>query len=128
MSVSNQGFALISAIFILVVLGLLGVFVVRIAAVGNATTVFAMEGERAYYAAMSGFQWGAYQANVNSSCSAGTVLSMTEGAMAGFSAIIECYSQVTSEGTLYWISAKSQKGNIGSADYVSRTVKGVIVK
>ena len=125
---TKNGFALISAIFILVILSLMGVFMVRIFAVGSITTTFAIQGVRAYYAAQSAYEWGAYQAVVNSSCAASTTVTLSQAALSGFSAVVQCSSVVTTEGTLYTITAKSQKGTLGTIDYISRTITGIVVQ
>lgn len=128
-NVTNEknGFALVAAIFILVILSLLGIFLVRIFNVSSATTTFSMQGVRAYYAAKSALDWGTYQALVNSSCPASTTLSMTQAGLAGFTAVVQCSALVTVEGTLYTITVQSQKGTFGTIDYVSRTITGTVV-
>lgn len=124
----NKGFALVAAIFILVVLSLLGIFLVRIFTVGSASTRFSIQGTRAYFAAKSAFDWAVYQAVVNSNCPASTTISMTQAGVSGFSAVVQCSSLVTSEGTLYTITAQSQKGTFGTLDYVSRSLTGTVVQ
>jgi len=125
---SSKGFALVSAIFILVILTLLGTFLVRVFEVGFSTTTFAIQGTRAYYAAQSGFDWGTYQALQNSSCVASSVLPLSQGGLQGFTATVQCTSQVTSEGTtIYTITSQGQWGSVGSFDYVSRTVTGIVI-
>ena len=65
----NQGgFALVSAIFILVVLGAMGAFMLTISGVQSRTAIFAIRGAQAYHAAHSGVEWGIYTV-VNSGCS-----------------------------------------------------------
>ena len=124
----NHGFALMASIFILVILSLLGIFLVRIFMVGSASTLFSIQGTRAYFAAKSAFDWGVYQAVVNSNCPASTTISMTQSGLSGFSAVVQCSSLVTSEGTLYTITAVSQKGTFGTLDYVSRSIVGTVVQ
>lgn len=124
----NKGFALISAIFVLVVLGLLSVFIVRINNVGRSTTLLSLQGIRAYYAALSGLEWGNYQAVVGNSCTASTTIAMTESALAGFIVVVGCSRQVTSEGTLFTITSVSQKGTLGTIDFVSRTITSIVIR
>ncbi len=59
MRVNNQkGFTLVQAVFILVVLSLIGVAMVRLSGVQSSTSVLALQGARAYQAARSGLEWG----------------------------------------------------------------------
>ncbi|MDH3749589.1 MAG: pilus assembly protein MshP, partial [Gammaproteobacteria bacterium] len=70
---SQNGFSLVPALFLLVVLAALGIVAVRLAGVQQQTVVLAMQSSRAYAAARSGIDWSAYQALVNGSCAASTL-------------------------------------------------------
>ena len=115
---NNAGFTLVQAIFIVVVLSLLGVAMMRLIGVQSSTSIFALQGARAYQAARSGLEWGAAQASVGSSCN-GTI------AVESFSVAVSCSSQQFTEGPIgpyavYRISATATYGSYGSPDYVSR--------
>ena len=56
-----QGFAIVTAIFILVVLAALGAFIVSISTNQQIGTALDIQGVRAYQAAKSGIEWGIYQ-------------------------------------------------------------------
>ena len=56
-----QGFAIVTAIFILVVLAALGAFIVSISTNQQIGTALDIQGVRAYQAAKSGVEWGNYQ-------------------------------------------------------------------
>jgi len=56
-----QGFAIVTAIFILVVLAALGAFIVSISTNQQIGTALDIQGVRAYQAAKSGVEWGLYQ-------------------------------------------------------------------
>ena len=56
-----RGFALISAIFILVVLAALGGFIVTISTSQHIGSAADIQGARAYQAARAGVEWGVYQ-------------------------------------------------------------------
>lgn len=124
----KNGFALVAAIFVLVILSLLGIFLIRIFTVGSASTMFSIQGVRAYFAARSAFDWGVYQAVVNSNCPASTTISLSQAGVSGFSAVVQCSALATSEGTLYTITAQSRKGTFGTLDYVSRTLTGTVIQ
>lgn len=57
----REGFALVTAIFLLVVLAALGAFIANISATSSITTAQDLRGSRAYHAAQSGLEWGLFQ-------------------------------------------------------------------
>lgn len=94
----SGGFALVTAIFLLVVLAALGAYVVTVSGVQHTTSALDVNGARAYQAARAGIEWGAYQAVQNSAgayataCrSASTVATMTLGGdLPAFSTTVTC--------------------------------------
>jgi MSHA biogenesis protein MshP len=56
-----RGFAIVSAIFILVVLGALGAFIVNVSTNQHVGSALDIQGVRAYQAARAGVEWGIYQ-------------------------------------------------------------------
>lgn len=115
---NEAGFTLVQAIFILVVLSLLGVAMMRLSAVQSSTGVFALQGARAYQAARSGLEWGATRAAAGNSCDGNMLVD-------GFAVAVNCTSQQFTEGPIgpydvYRISATATFGNFGSPDFVSR--------
>lgn len=56
-----RGFAIVSAIFILVVLAALGAFIVNISTNQQIGSALDVQGVRAYQAARAGIEWGVYQ-------------------------------------------------------------------
>lgn len=118
---NEKGFTLVQAIFILVVLALLGVAMMRLLGLQSSTSVFALQGARAYQAARSGLEWGAARARSGDSCN-GTL------AVEDFSVIVTCSSQQFTEGPggpydVFHIRSAAAFGSYGSADYVSRRVE-----
>ena len=125
---SERGFSLITAIFLLVVLTLLGAYMVRISGVQRATANFAVQGARAYYAARSGVEWGVYQAIKNNTCSGAPVtFPFTGVGLQGFQASVTCTSTSHREKNatfnVYVITSKASYGSYGTLDYVSRTLQ-----
>lgn len=59
-----RGFAIISALFILVVLAMLGAFVVNISGAQHLGSAQDLLGARAAQAARAGIEWGLYQVNI----------------------------------------------------------------
>lgn len=128
MKLNNQrGFTLVQAIFVVVVLALLGAVMARLIGVQSATPVFALQGARAYQAARAGLEWGAAQAAQAEAV--GTVANCT-GTMAieNFNVDVSCTSQPFSEGPIgpynvYQISATATFGVYRTPDYISRTTE-----
>ncbi len=122
---NESGFTLVQAIFILVVLSLLGVAMMRLANVQNTTSVFSLQGARAYHAARSGLEWGAARASAGNSCSGTMTLD-------GFTVTVSCLPpQSFTEGVIgpynvYQLSSLATFGNYGSADYISRRAEAKV--
>jgi MSHA biogenesis protein MshP len=56
-----RGFSIVTAIFLLVVLSLLGAFIVSVTGLQQSSLQLDVQGVRAYQAARAGIEWGAYQ-------------------------------------------------------------------
>ena len=90
----------------------------RLIGVQSSTSVFALQGARAYQAAHSGLEWGAAQASTGNPCN-GTMT------IENFNVDVTCSSQQFTEGPIgpydvYRISATATFGSYGSPDFVSR--------
>ena len=122
----QRGFALVVAIFLLVVLASLGVYIVKISGVQHATVNIALLGSRAFEAARTGIEWGAFQALDSGACTT-TTLSLTEGGLTGFDVDVTCSSSAHTESgnayTLFLIDVEARNGVYGTPDYVSRRMQ-----
>jgi len=122
----QRGFALVVAIFLIVVLASLGVFIVRVSGVQHQTVNVALLGARAFEAAVAGMEWGAFQALDSASCTT-TTLNLTEGGLDGFDVDVTCSSSVHTEAgnayNLYLIDVEARNGVYGTPDYVSRRMQ-----
>jgi MSHA biogenesis protein MshP len=132
----QMGFSLVSAIFIVVILSLIGSYIVGLSALTNATINLSGLGVKAYYAAKSGLEWGAYTATpINCPLSPAmnsTTLSFTQGGLAGLSATVSCTSNsFTEHGTTYrifQINAIGQYAESNNPDYVSRQLYMTLIQ
>ncbi len=118
---NQAGFTLVQAIFILVVLALLGAAMVRLIGVQSSTSVMALQQARAYQAARSGLEWGAARAAAGADCKGDMQIN-------GFGVSVVCGKDDFTEGSqppysVYSISATATIGALGSPDRVSRTVQ-----
>jgi MSHA biogenesis protein MshP len=128
--ISGRGFALVSAIFLLVVLSGLGVFIVTLSSVQNITSTQDLQGTRAYQAARAGIEWSAYQVAQNTSCATASLLALPGITLAGFSVRVQCAARTYDEGsraiTIYQITSSATFGVAGSTTYVERQLAAAI--
>lgn len=129
----QQGFSIVMAIFVLVVLGLLGGYMVRLSGVQIGTSIYALQGARAYQAARAGLEWANARINNGGGCTeVNAQTALTFAGIAGFTVKLSCSSQTYSEAdqnpVVYRINALSQFGAYTGGDYVAREVEVSIVK
>jgi len=121
------GFAIVTAIFLLVILGGLAAFMVTVSTAMHTSSALDVQGARAYQAARAGIEWGAYQVLVPASCAASTTLPALGGSLAGFTTTVTCSQSAHDEGgtpvTAYLITATATFGAPGNADYVERQLQ-----
>ena len=119
---SQKGFSIITALFILLVLSVLGVFMVTLSGVQSRTALWALQGARAYQAARAGVEWGGYQALSAGSCVASTPLTVD-----GFDVTLACQAQgPVTEGSqtyfVYQLTSLAEWKTYGNPEYISRQV------
>jgi MSHA biogenesis protein MshP len=108
----GRGFAMPTAIFLMVILALLGVFIVRINTIQSGSLTLDVLGTGAYQAARAGTEWGAFQAltpPVVPACFATTNLTFAGTSLAPFTATVSCVRATPDElgvtQTIYQITA-----------------------
>ncbi len=120
-----RGFALIPALFLIVVLGALAAVAVRVSVGQSHAVVMGLEQARALAAARAGIEWGAYRA-LNGACG-GATLALAEQSLSGFEVVVTCSATAFPEGAAtlhsYAIAATATRGSYGTADYVRRVVR-----
>lgn len=127
-AVRQGGFAIVSAIFLLVALAALGAVMVTFSNTQHLTSAQDVQGSRAYWAAKGGVQWAAASIVAAGACPASPIpLALA----AGFAVVVTCQSNAYVDGatprTVYWITATASAGGpIGSATYVEREVQALI--
>ena len=133
----QAGFSLFAAIFLLVVLGTLGAYMIAMGSVQQATPVFALQGAQAEKAARSGIDWALHRAlqagAVGATCGTAPATPTTNGfnlAGPGFDGVrvtVQCtYTQhVQGPDTfnVFAIVATAEVGSFGDPSYVSRTLQ-----
>lgn len=134
----ERGFALVAAIFIVVVLAMLGIMMVTIGGMERATASAAVQGTRAFYAARSGLEWGTYGALTNTAPTCGAAPStpttntfnLAVTGLNGFTVSVVCsyttHKERSDTYNVYVINSTATSGNFGDADYVSRTLQASV--
>jgi hypothetical protein len=117
---TEAGFALVPALFLLVVLAALGLVAVRVGSGAQQAVTLA--------AANAGIEWGAYSALNNLGCASSTTLTLTEAALNGFSVVVTCtatgFAYGSGTSVAYAIKATASQGSYGQPNYVERVVSG----
>jgi len=107
----QQGFSLVSAIFLLVVIAMLGTFAVTLSTTQHQSAAMDVMGSRAYQAARAGIEWAAYHvANSQSNAvaavpqCAATNLGTLGGTLSPFTVTVNCSAASHVEGaSTIWI-------------------------
>jgi len=133
----QAGFSLVAAIFILVVLALLGTFMVTINSVQTTVVAQTLQAARAYQAARAGIEWGVIRA-----VTPATVVATCGGApstptinpfavnvvgLSGFDVSVTCsytrHQETSNCFNVYRITSLATSGTYGDPYYVSREVE-----
>jgi len=119
----SSGFSIIAAIFILVVLSLIAAFLVRVLVNNRESNSILLKGQRAFFAAKSGLEWGltTVAANPTGPCPVTTNFNINQGGLSsGFNVTVSC----TLSSGIYTITSVATNGTFGAFEYVTRTVVG----
>jgi len=103
----ERGFTIVTAIFLLVVLAMLGAFMLSLTGLQQSSSVLDVQGVRAYQAARAGVEWGAWQVldpdnaigtSALPTCPASpTQLTLTDS-LSPFTVTVTCSATSTTEG------------------------------
>lgn len=142
----QQGFSLVSAIFLLVVIAALGTFAVTLSTTQHQSDAMDVLGKRAYQAARAGIEWGAFQIIQNSAVPAGYAAACRTSAssvpltslaapLSTFNVNVACYTGAVSyvDGGTVWVytlsaSAATAGGTVGNPDYIERQLSVTIAQ
>lgn len=132
----QRGFALVTAIFLLVVLAGLGAAIVSVSTMQHVGSALDVQGASAYQAARAGVEWGVYRQLRNGVCnSAQASFVPTAPLLNVFTVTVTCtpttYSGATPNITVYQVqstacnqpSAGSCPGTGGGMNYVERQLR-----
>ena len=133
----QAGISLVSALFIIVVLALMGGYMLKLSSVQHLSTGLSAKGMRAHFAAVSALEWATWlasnsQADHDSICSnpaTTTNFQFTSGTLAGFNITVTCdnyggFKEASKNYEVDFITVEASKG--GGNDYVYRKVTATI--
>ncbi len=130
-----RGFAIVSAIFLLVVLTTLGAFMVTFSTAQHATSTQDVLGTRAAQAARAGIEWGNYKVLTPVAAPAAAACTINPltlaGNLAGFTVTVACttsgpFMENGNSITIYNITSTASMGTPGSSTYVERQFQATI--
>jgi MSHA biogenesis protein MshP len=127
--------ALMSAIFLIVVLIGLGVAMMNLSNVEQDTASKAILAAKAYYGAKAGLDWGVQQAFAAGSC-AGSSFNLTQGSLSGVSVTVTCAAAQqgantcgltgTSACQTYYLTSQATTGTLGALSYAERHIEATV--
>lgn len=139
--VHQQGFTLVSAIFLLVIIALLAATAVSLSVSQQQTSTQDLAGSRAYQAARAGVEWGVFQLLRNptgincAEAGAANVVAMPAGTtFAGFTVSVECsrHGAATESGTqtetFSLVSTARSNAAAGTATFVERQLTATVAR
>ena len=122
--IKQQGITLIGAIFVLVIVSLLGQYLVTIAGVQRQTSILALQSARAYQAANAGIEWAIGNAIFCSS--ANFTINKFRVLVTSTLDLNSPYNENGNETSICLIESTAQYGDYGQIDYVSRQLEATI--
>lgn len=134
-----RGFALPTAIFLLVVLAALGGYMVSLSRSSQISSALDIQGARASQAARAGIEWAAWRVidpqtlqPAPTPCPASPTLLTLGGTLAGFEVKVECLRSLEDDGAatvaVYEITATASTGAVGGLDRVERQIRATLAK
>ncbi|MEK6243605.1 MAG: pilus assembly protein MshP [Pseudomonadota bacterium] len=127
----QQGTVLVAAVFLIIVLALLGAAMAMLSKVQSDTGLKTQLAANVYYGAKAGLEWGIRQAvSATASCVASTPFTLTEGALNGVSVTVTC--SATSHGSappadqVYYLTSIATVGTLGGVNYAERRLEATV--
>jgi MSHA biogenesis protein MshP len=121
----QSGMSIISAIFVMVVLGMLGLYMTSLNSMQHAGSSLSLQSHRAFYSAQSGQEWFVWYTKTNNACPADG----TNFTIQNFTVLINsCTATVITEGSKNYkifdteITASTTGATLGDIEFASRTL------
>ena len=122
---AQLGFAIVSAIFLLVALAALGAFMVSFSNTQQLTSAQDVQGSRAYWAARGGVQWVTSEIVRTDDCpSAAGQVDFADGFVVDYTCDDNTYDEGVTTRTIFWVTATATAGGVvGDRLYVERQIQ-----
>ena len=131
----ESGFVLPTAIFLLVILAALAIYMVSLSRTSHLSSALDIQGGRAYQAARAGIEWAAWQLlqNPTPSCVATPPPLALGGTLGTISVNVSCvqsgsYTDGADTVEVYQITSTATSGLPGEVDYVERRIQASFSK
>jgi len=126
----QKGITLLGAIFVVVIVSLLGIYLVKITGVQRQTVLQNLQSARAYQAANAGIEWGLARIITNNSCVNSTDL---DSKINGFTVSVSCvllqaggYNEAGETINVYRINASSVFGSYTDTNFTTRQIETIV--
>jgi len=124
MNGKERGFSLVMAVFLMVVVALLGAYMVTIGTTQQQVSTLSILGARTFAAAESGMEWGVAEVIGGSACFGSPAnFTLSGGAADGYAIVATCDSPGTD---MFRIAVTATRGSVGSADYSRRSIRATV--
>ncbi len=124
----QKGFSILTAIFVLIVLSMLGGYMARLSGVQHFSTSYVVEGARAYQAANAGIEWALGRIADGGSCN-GHIdkKTLVFDGLDNFQVTLSCDAFTSTEANedvaVYVITAISESADFDDPFYISRKIQ-----
>ena len=122
----QSGFALVGAIFLIVILAAIGAFAVSISGVQHATSSQSVIAARVYYGAKAGLDWGIQQSRVPA-CAATSTFTPAGAGLTGVTVTVTCAQQTAGAApNAFYLVSTATYGAFGAPDFAQRTLEATV--
>lgn len=133
---NQRGAALVSAIFLLVVLAALGAYMVTVSGVQQTTVNRALINARTHYAARAGLEWGIHRAVApptlgTGECSPSAQFGLTGYGLDDAQVTVECTLNLYTPGDdayVYAITSTARNSSAGMVEYAERRLEATVCR
>jgi MSHA biogenesis protein MshP len=134
----QRGFAVVAALFLLVVLAALGGFMLTISNTAQLTSAQDVQGSRAYWAARGGLEWAIAGVKATApvspavappaTCPTATAPTMLDGFAMVVTCSVQVYSEADASVRMFRLTsvATSADASVGSVGFVERSVSALL--
>ena len=119
----QSGFALVAAIFLVVILAALGAFAVTLSGVQHATNSQTVIASRVYYGAKAGLEWGIQQAIAATACTGTSTFTPAGTGFSGVSVTVTCAQQAPN---VFYLVSTASYGALGAPEFAQRTLEATV--